>query len=58
MQTRKRVYPSERKPAKWVSFSLLFLSAVILFSGMILMFNRLWQLPDALEENLRATPGR
>ena len=33
MQTRKRVYPSERKPAKWVSYSLLFLSAVILFSG-------------------------
>ena len=33
MQTRKRVYPSERKPAKWVSDSLLFLSAVILFSG-------------------------
>lgn len=33
MQTRKRVYPSERKPAKWVSCSLLFLSAVILFSG-------------------------
>ena len=33
MQTRKRVYPSERKPAKWVCYSLLFLSAVILFSG-------------------------
>lgn len=33
MQTRKRGYPSERKPAKWVSYSLLFLSAVILFSG-------------------------
>lgn len=33
MQTRKRVYPSERKPAKWVIYSLLFLSAVILFSG-------------------------
>ena len=32
--------------------------AVILFSGMILMFNRLRQLPDALEENLRANQGR
>ena len=33
MQGKRRVYPSERKPAKWVSYSLLFLSAVILFSG-------------------------
>lgn len=33
MQAKRRVYPSERKPAKWVSYSLLFLSAVILFSG-------------------------
>lgn len=33
MQGKRRVYPSERKSAKWVSYSLLFLSAVILFSG-------------------------
>lgn len=33
MQAKRRVYPSERKPARWVSYSLLFLSAVILFSG-------------------------
>ena len=32
--------------------------AVILFSGMILTFNRLRQLTEAVEENLRATPER
>lgn len=34
MQTNKRVYPSERKPSKWLSYLLLFLSAVVIFSGL------------------------
>ncbi|MDD3336536.1 MAG: SPOR domain-containing protein [Eubacteriales bacterium] len=33
MQEHKRVYPSQRKPAKWLSYLLLFLSAVVIFSG-------------------------
>lgn len=34
MQERKRVYPGEKTPAKGLSYLLLFLSAVILFSGL------------------------
>lgn len=33
MQTVKRIYPSERKPSKWMSYLLLFLSLVIVLSG-------------------------
>ena len=34
MQTNKRIYPSERKPSKWMSYLLLFLSLVIVLSGL------------------------
>lgn len=34
MQSNKRVYPSERKPGKWLSYLLLFFSAVIVLSGL------------------------
>lgn len=34
MQTTKRIYPSERKPSKWMSYLLLFLSLVIILSGL------------------------
>ena len=34
MQTSKRIYPGERKPSKWMSYLLLFLSLVIILSGL------------------------
>lgn len=34
MHTNKRIYPSERTPSKWLSYLLLFLSAVIVLSGL------------------------
>lgn len=35
MQENKRVYPGERQPAKWLSYLLLFLSAVVILSGVM-----------------------
>ena len=35
MQTGKRVYPRQREPGKWVSYLLLFLSAVVVLSGLV-----------------------
>ena len=32
MQTGKRVYPRQREPGKWLSYLLLFLSAVVVIS--------------------------
>lgn len=35
MQTGKRVYPRQREPGKWLSYLLLFLSAVVVISGVV-----------------------
>lgn len=34
MQSDKRVYPRQREPGKWLSYLLLFLSAVVVLSGL------------------------
>ena len=52
MQTNKRIYPSERKPSKWLSYLLLFLSAVVIFSGIV---NRRADQPT-IEPLVTATP--
>ena len=44
MQTGKRVYPRQREPGKWLSYLLLFLSAVVVISApliaLFLIFRR------------------
>ena len=35
MQAGKRVYPRQREPGKWFSYLLLFLSAVVVLSGLV-----------------------
>lgn len=51
MQRSKRVYPSNGFPGKWLSYLLLFLSAVVLLSGLV------WNgTNDELDISLSATP--
>lgn len=51
MQGNKRVYPSNSFPKKWLSYLLLFLSAVVLFSGIV------WNGNDGdVDISLAATP--
>lgn len=51
MEGNKRVYPRERQIGKWFSYLLLFLSAVVMISGLIWRGNR-----DGLSIEMAQTP--